>query len=175
MKRMDALMAVGVCLEAGLVLKALGAMLLFLTNLVSIILASMFVFVLVGFVPVRRNLKGWRAYLGPAATVAATALLIMVPLGFTGKGVLRTSERRGLAQEQVVHWLGADPAFRVVRVRPQGKEVRVELVGSGELPSVADLESAISASFGSPVTVTVELIHSKVVTSRNQEGVGSPP
>jgi uncharacterized hydrophobic protein (TIGR00271 family) len=166
---------VGVCLEAGLVLQALGAMLLFLTNLVSIILASMFVFVLVGFVPVRRDLKGWRAYLGPAATVAAAALLIMVPLGFTGKGVLRTAERRGLAQEQVADWLGTDPAFRVVRVRSQRDEVRVELVGGGELPSITELERAISASFGSPVSVTVELIHSEVVTSRGQDGVTPSP
>ena len=62
-----------------------------------------------------------------------------------------------------------------MRVRSRRDEVRVELIGSGELPSVAELERAISARFGSPVSVTVELIHSEVVTSRSQESVAPSP
>jgi hypothetical protein len=57
-------------------------------------------------------------------------------------------------------------------VTPSRNEVRLTLSGSGELPSVAALERAIGGSYGRPVTVTIELFASRVVTSDSQASVG---
>ena len=162
------LSVVGVALEAGQLPQALGAFLLFATNLVSIILASMFVFLLVGFSPVKMVLEARTAIAGPLSMVAMAALLIMVPLGQTGAGVLKSSERRGRAQSHVVSWLGADSTLRLVRVTTMKGQVDVVLTGSGDIPSVSELENAISRSFGSPVKVIVEHFPSAVITSSDQ-------
>ena len=159
---------VGVSLQAGHVQAAFGAFLLFATNLVSIILASMAVFVLIGFSPVKKILEDRKSVADLVSMVAVATLLIMVPLGLTGKGVMQNSDRTRRAQRQAVTWLGADSTVNLVRVTTRGEQVKVMLTGSGEVPSVADLESALARSFGVPVKVTVEHVPSVVITSADQ-------
>jgi len=159
---------VGVALQAGHWHSAFGAFLLFATNLVSIILASMAVFVLIGLSPVKKVLEDRKSIADLTAMVAVATLLIMVPLGLTGKGVLQNSERTRRAQRQVVAWLGEDSAVQLVRVTTRGKEFSVVLTGSGEVPSVAELEKTLAQKFGAPVNVTVEHFPSVVITSTNQ-------
>ena len=159
---------VGIALQAGQWHAAYGAFLLFATNLVSIILASMVVFVLIGLSPVKKVLEDRKSIADLLAMVAVATLLIMVPLGLTGKGALRDSERTRRAQRQTAAWLGADSTVQLVRVTTRGEQVNVMLTGSGEVPSVAELESALAHSFGAPVKVTVEHFPSVVITSANQ-------
>lgn len=161
---------VGISLQAGLWAEATGAFLLFATNLVSIILASCLVFVLVGFAPVKRGEKHGLTNADVVGSVAIVALLIMVPLGLTGHNVLSSISRSGAAQAQVVEWLGPDSSLRLNRVRTTGEHVEVLLTGSGDVPDVAALETALTARFGLPVQVRVELFPSVVVTAASQAG-----
>jgi len=159
---------VGVSLQAGHVQAAFGAFLLFATNLVSIILASMAVFVLIGFSPVKKILEDRKSVADLVSMVAVATLLIMVPLGLTGKGVLQNSDRARRAQRQTEAWLGAESSVQLVRVTTHGEQVNVLLTGSGEVPSVAELEGALAHSFGVPVKVIVEHFPSVVITSLDQ-------
>jgi len=163
---------VGVCLEAQLWQSAVGAFLLFLTNLVSIILASMITFVLVGLAPVKSILRKHRVMTDLVTVVVAAALVIMVPLALTGQGVLKAAARRGATQEAVNDWLDPDSSVRVMRVSTTRGRVHVMLTGSGDVPAVSELESAIVSSTGEPTRVTVEFIPSMTITADTQKTAG---
>lgn len=160
---------VGIALQAGQFHAAFGAFLLFATNLVSIILASMAVFVLIGFSPVKKVLEDRKSIADLISIVAVATLLIMVPLGLTGKGVLKNFDRSHRAQRQVVAWLGGDSGLQLIRVTIQGEQINVLLSGNGKVPPMADLEKTLTQRFDAPVRVTVEHFPSVVITSADQE------
>jgi uncharacterized hydrophobic protein (TIGR00271 family) len=163
------LSVVGITLEAGRLDWALGAFLLFSTNLVSIIIASAVVFILVGFSPIRNFIEGRKAISDLVTMVAVAAILIMVPLGLSGRGLLEASQRSGAVHAHVVEWLG-DSSLRLDRVRARAGETTILLSGSGEVPDISDLEQALYNRFGEQVTVTVEHFPSNILTSGTQGG-----
>ena len=163
------LAVVGVTLQAGQWQDAFGSFLLFATNLVSIILASMVIFVLIGFSPVKKMLEGRKAISDLVTMVALAALLIMVPLGLTGKDVLRESQRTGQAERRVAAWLGPDSTLELLRVTTRKDRVDIVLSGSGEVPSVAELENILGKRFGTPVKVTVQYFPSVVIMASDQK------
>ncbi len=160
----------GIALEAGRWSAALGSFLLFGTNLVSIILASVVVFVLVGFTPIGETIKRRGAISDLLVVVVVAALLIMVPLGLIGEDVLTNSARRAQVQHHVDSWLEGSSTLRLVKIATRADEVNIVLSGTGELPSLEELEDAISASFGRPTTVTVEVYPSVVISYSDAEG-----
>jgi uncharacterized membrane protein len=163
------LSVVGVALEAGRLQAAGGAFLLFATNLVSIIIASTVVFVLVGFSPAGKILESRKAIADLMSTVAIAAILIMVPLGLSGRSVIEASQRTGRVQQHVVEWLGPDSTLRLDRVRTLPGEAIVVLSGNGEVPNIAILERAVRQAFGRHVSVTVEYFPSEILTVADQE------
>jgi len=163
------LSVVGVALEAGQLQAAGGAFLLFATNLVSIIVASMVVFVLVGFSRVGKIIDGRRSIADLMSLVAVAAILIMVPLGLSGRSVIEASQRTGRVQRQVTEWLGPDSTLRVDRVRTRPGEAIVLLSGSGEVPKIAALERALQQNLGRHMSVTVEYVPSKILTAADQD------
>jgi len=168
----------GIALEAGRWSAAFGSFLLFGTNLVSIILASVVVFVLVGFTPIGETIKRRGAISDLLVVVVVAALLIMVPLGLIGEDVLKSSARRAQVQRQVDSWLEESLTLRLVKIATRADEVNITLSGTGKLPSLDGLEDSISASFGRPTTVIVEVYPSVVISYSDAEGrreIGSVP
>jgi uncharacterized hydrophobic protein (TIGR00271 family) len=163
------LSVVGITLEAGRLDWALGAFLLFATNLVSIIVASVVVFILVGFSPIRNVLEGSKAISDFVTMVAVAAILIMVPLGLSGRGLLEASQRSGAVHAQVSEWLG-ESSLRLDRVTARAGEATILLSGNGEVPDIARLEEALHRSLGETLTVTVEHFPSRILTSAEQDG-----
>jgi uncharacterized hydrophobic protein (TIGR00271 family) len=161
---------IGITLEASLYADALGAFVLFLTNFVSIILAAVAVFLLVGLAPVRKMIERRSEIRSVLGTVAIAALIIIVPLTFTGNGVLASSSRQASAQAAVEDWLGDDDSLRLARVETSGTEVDVLITGAGQIPPVEDLEDDIADAFGEPVTLTVEYVPSVVITYSDVTG-----
>jgi uncharacterized membrane protein len=163
------LSVVGVTLEAGQFQSAGGAFLLFATNLVSIILAATVVFVLVGYSPAAEIREHRKAITDIMTTVAVAAILIMVPLGLSGRGVIEASTRYDRVQRRVAEWLGPHSALRIDRVTVRTGEAVVVLSGSGPVPSIAALERALRQNLGERMSVTVEHFPSEVLTSTDQE------
>lgn len=162
---------VGLTLQATLFNDALGAFLLFLTNLVSIILAATLVFFLTGYAPFEELVKNRREVGALLKTVAVAALVILIPLVFTAQGVLSTAGRQSSAQDAVADWLGPDTTFTVLRVVVSGDTVKVFLAGPGELPSAEDLEEQVSAAFEAPAEVEIEWAPTVVVTYSDEDGL----
>lgn len=149
------LAVVGVTIGGGRYADAAGAMLLFLTNFVAIVLSAAVVFALGGFA--RHDLLRARARsilltLTPFVVLAA---LILVPLVFTSEGLLATSSAQRDVQATVEDWLGEDSELQVVGIAITDEGVEVRLRGSRLPPPLEPLQQSIIADLGRPVALSV--------------------
>ncbi|KAA3638966.1 MAG: DUF389 domain-containing protein [Armatimonadetes bacterium] len=162
------LAVVGVTLKDGSSSDALGAFLLFATNLVSIILVASVVFLVGGLAPIesmRENSAKMRTIIG---TVLLGALIIIVPLAFTSEGIIVSAARQSTAQRLTREWLKPETEMTVNRVTVDGSDIAVVISGKGTLPSIETLESDLESQFNEEVTVTVEYFPSEILTSDSQ-------
>jgi len=164
------LSVVGVTLQAGLASDALGAFLLFLTNLVSIILAGSLVLYLTGFAPFKRFVDNRDEILTTIGTVAIAAMIIMVPLIFTAEGILSTSGRQSSANQVVDAWIADVETLQVFAINLDGEEVEIDLTGSGAVPELSALEDALTEEFGAPATVIVEVVPTVTLKYSDADG-----
>jgi uncharacterized membrane protein len=155
---------VGLTLQAGLFEDSWGALLLFLTNLVSIILAAALVFFVTGFAPYRNLRENRSQVLSMLRTVALAAVVIMIPLAFTAEDVVTESSRLRIANDAVASWLeGADLSADQIKV--SGSDVYVFLTGPDEIPPVEGLEADLVDEFATAVDLTIEYARTTVVTT----------
>ena len=161
---------VGLTLHAGMFGDALGAFTLFLTNLVSIILAAMIVFALTGFAPVSKMKENAVEIKRVAITVSIAAVLIAIPLAFTVTSVLATATRQGNAQKAVEEWLEDALELELGLIEVKGSDVLIVVTGPQNIPLIRELEAALTESFGVPVTVEVEHIPAIVVRYSDADG-----
>ncbi len=161
---------VGLTLHAGMYGDSFGAFLLFLTNLVSIILAAMVVFALTGFAPMSRMKENANEIKRVAITVSIAALIIAIPLAFAVSSVLTNASNQSTAQKAAEIWLASTPDLELNHVVVKGHDVSILVTGPARIPPIESLEDALSESFGKPVTVEVEHIPAIVVTYSDAEG-----
>ncbi len=99
------LSAVGICLAAGLLPDAAGAVVLFLTNFVAIVVAGALTFIAVGYGRVDRlgsDVSFARTW---AATLGAAVILLVIPLAATGAQAVRQSTEVQVAKQDIAMWL----------------------------------------------------------------------
>ena len=161
---------VGLTLHEGMLGDAFGAFTLFLTNLVSIILAAMIVFALTGFAPVSKMKENAIEIKRVAMTVVIAVIIIAIPLAFTVSNVLTTAARQTSAQKVVESWLEPTPNIDLNSIEVNGSNVSIILTGSESFPEVPELEDALTDAFDIPVTVIVEQIPSIVVIYSDVDG-----
>jgi uncharacterized hydrophobic protein (TIGR00271 family) len=159
------LSVVGVALGAGRPDDAAGALLLFGTNFVSIVLSAAAVFVLMGVADPAALRRGGRRIALTLAPFVAAALLILLPLLLTTDGLLTTTGQQRTAQDVVTTWLGDDTGLRLADVTVAGGTVSVALTGaSDDLPSLEDLRTALDDALDG--SWAVEVAVTPVVTER---------
>jgi uncharacterized hydrophobic protein (TIGR00271 family) len=154
------LCVVGISLSAGERDAAAGALLLFVTNMLAILLAGGGVLALLGLPraatvelrgPARRN-----AYLA----IAVAVLIVAVPLALTGQALNQQLRAEQQAQQAVRAWLaGTDFTLRAVQVR--GDTVQVTITGPGAPPPFAALVGAVARATGRPMGVELEAVPSQ--------------
>ena len=142
------LATVGIMLEAGQMADALGALLLYATNLAAIILAGVIVFVVTGFVPPRR-LATTSLRLGAATIIAiGVVVAIAIPLFQASINSAEASSQRGEAMAIVRDWLGDDrDLVPDVRFDEDSGRLLVELKGVDYPPDDADLRADLAEAF----------------------------
>lgn len=153
------LSVVGVALAASRPGDAAGALLLFSTNFVSIVLSASVVFVLAGLANPQRLRRQGRQVLLTLTPFVAAALVILIPLLLTTDGLLSSSADGRAAQSAVGNWLGTDSPLSLTDVEVGDSTVTVELAGpSDELPALDTLQSALDdaldGSYALDVVVT---------------------
>lgn len=136
------LCVVGLGLSAGQWSAAWGALLLFLTNLFSILLAGGAVLALLGLGTAATATIHGRRRRRAFLIIALGVLLISIPLTATTIRVSRETLTEYRIVQPVKAWL-AETSYVPESVTASGDEVKLVLVGEGDLPPLSDLESEI--------------------------------
>ena len=152
------LAVVGISLGAQRYDDAGGAMLLFLTNFVAIVLAAAAVFAVAGFARPGQLRARLRPILTTLAPFGALAAVILVPLVFTSQGLIASATAQRQASEVVDTWLGPDPTLQVASIEVQEDEVTIALTGPTGAPPLAPLREALADRLERPVGVTVTVV-----------------
>lgn len=150
------LATVGIALEAGEGTFAMGAMLLYTTNLAAIVLAGAVVFVITGFVPPKRLATTGRRSLAVAAFVAMIVGAIAVPLLRASTSAVEASERQIVAREIVASWLGVIEPTRTPDITFDGDRILVAISSFESPPDETPLVMAMQANFGGDKIVSTE-------------------
>jgi uncharacterized hydrophobic protein (TIGR00271 family) len=151
------LCVVGLTLAAGDFAAAWGAMLLFLTNLLSILLAGGGVLALLGLgAAATQDLHGHRrrnAFL----VIALGVLLVSLPLAATSIRLTRETLTEYGTIQVVREWL-AQSGYEPERIDAHGGVVRLGIWGEGDLPPLSDLEAAIESRTRRPGIVKLRIV-----------------
>lgn len=149
------LATIGVAIELERGDLAEGAFLLYCANLFGIILMSVAVFLLAGFVPFGRlSTVGPRVLMTTLIVAAATAA-VGVPLTLRSLDVAHEADVREHVNRDVLDWLGPTSALEASDVRLDGSRVTVDVVGPAQPPATDELASRLVTTVGHDVEVTV--------------------
>ena len=155
------LSVVGITLQEARYELALGAGLLFLTNVVSIVLAAVTVFVLVGFALLPPDADQRSRLRRVTSVFGAGALVILVPLSFTSQQVWTEAYDEGEAAEEVDDWLEGS-SVELVSVDADGRELDIVLTGPGVPEGTDTLVDDLEERLGYRPEVSLRLLASTV-------------
>jgi uncharacterized hydrophobic protein (TIGR00271 family) len=161
------LCVVGLSLSAGELNAALGALLLFITNFLAIILAGGAVLGILGLNRAARiEVKGTTRRKAFALVIIAV-LFVTIPLVIAGRQATREAFTVVQTRQAAQEW-AAGSGYRVRQVRAAGDTVYIAVIGNGEPPQFEGLVEAVEESVGRSLTVSLELLPSQMFISSNQ-------
>lgn len=139
------LVVVGLTLEAGASGEALGALLLFGTNVAAILLAGSIVMAVFGVHRKAAKVAGEELNRAHAwLVVGAMALVIAVPLALASAGVANQERYRFLIKDVADGW-AESAGWRLVTVETQAGTYTVRVAGPAPAPDPADLKALLEA------------------------------
>ena len=150
----------GIALAEGEWTAAGGAMLLFLTNFLSILLAGGGVLALFGLSAVAVKGLGSNARRSAFMVVALGIILITIPLGTT---TIRIYQQKLIKREAITlteEWVDGT-GYGVSQVDVKGDRVTLAIYGSGERPKLSELGDRLNALVDQPVNVRLVIVPSE--------------
>jgi uncharacterized hydrophobic protein (TIGR00271 family) len=158
------LCVVGIGLSQGNWGAAGGAMLLFLTNFLAILLAGGVVFLLSGLGRLAISDELTRTRRNAFIVVVAATLLVAIPLSITSyQAVVGALENRA-AIDDTEAWL-ADASYEVVGVTVNDDEVVVTVEGDGSLQPLRLLANQLAQTLERPIWVNLRVVPSQIESS----------
>ncbi|GAA0943250.1 DUF389 domain-containing protein [Actinocorallia libanotica] len=157
------LVVAGVCLGDGAFVLALGALVLFLSNMLSLVLAGTFVFTALGYataVPAAGAPRSWTVL-----ALGGLGLLVSIPL------VLSTAANYLLAtwQNRVEHvateWLAGRPGATVTGVRTESTSFHVSIRTPTEPPPAADLLTRLEGVVPDGFSIVIEITWGRTINA----------
>ncbi|WP_219508375.1 DUF389 domain-containing protein [Nonomuraea ceibae] len=149
------LAVVGVCLGRGAGWLALGALVLFLSNLLALILGGIVVFTATGY-GAEAVAESGRSRRRARLVLASLLVLVVVPLSANTvvSWLLTTWSAR--AKAVAAEWISGVPGSSIAGVDVVSRELRVRVQTPGELPPVSGLLGALRGQIPDGVPVVVE-------------------
>ncbi|GAA1993923.1 TIGR00341 family protein [Microbacterium pumilum] len=148
---------VGVCAGQGLWQDAFGALILFLSNVVALVIAGTIVFTMGGYArdpSSSPDANRRRAY----TIVTVLAIVVAVPLAANSIASVAIARWSVTIQQVTSNWLKDEKGARVYDVNWSGLSATVELTtDDGSVPPIDDLRDALSTAIPSYVGVTVDV------------------
>ncbi|MCR8694335.1 TIGR00341 family protein [Rhodococcus pyridinivorans] len=146
------LAVVGVCLGSGAPTLALGAFVLFASNVVALIITATVVLVAAGYS--REAAETVRTRWRRAYAVLSVALVVVaVPMVVNSMASLWARQ----ISAQATQWLDGTPCAEVTGVDWHGTTVVVSVLGPAELPPLDELDAAVDAVL--PWDPTLQVVH----------------
>lgn len=159
------LTVVGLCWQQGAWQQGNGALLLFLTNAVAILLAGGTVFVLIGVVPPGRISEAQERVATAAVGVLGVGALVVLLLLLNGSSLAKAELARAGIDEVLTDWTVEHEDFMVVgrRVLADGTNV-FDLAGPGRPPGLDDLVDDLEDAVADGAEVRVTWVDQQQVT-----------
>lgn len=156
------LATIGITLEANETDLAIGALLLYSTNLAAIIFAGVMVFIATGFVPPQRLANTALQLLVAGVIALAVVVVVAVPLFRASAAAVEAVQDEVTAHAVVVQWL--DGANLSPEVDVENDRVLVRLRGFDAPPDDTELKAALQEELGD-VNVLVEWVRTERATT----------
>jgi uncharacterized hydrophobic protein (TIGR00271 family) len=156
------LCVVGIGLSEGEWSVATGAMLLFLTNFLAILLAGGGVLALLGLSAASTKTLTGTARRKAFITIAIGALLVAIPLAATSIRVAYETTAELQTQRLVQLWLDQTD-FRVTKVEADGRNLNVLINGSGDLPALDELGTDLQSTLGPRIKMNMRVVPSETL------------
>lgn len=163
------LAVVGAALDLGRSDLAVGAGLLYLTNLTAIVLAGGVVFLATGFIPTVRITRLSRQMALSVTLALIPVGLVAIPLYNSLATAVRDGRAAVITSEEVDTWL-SDLQLEVVDVSVDGEKVLVDLTGEHQPPPVDELGRRLDEVLDRRVVLTVNLTERRQVTYETPGG-----
>ncbi len=158
------LCVVGISLQQGQLDAAAGALLLFLTNYLAILLAGGVVLVAIGLGKLAGGQEHTRVRRRGLALFVVGILLVSIPLTLTAyQAVTRTMDNHK-ATAEVEKWL-EDTSYQVVTVTVNDRLVITTIEGSGELKPTQQLANQLAMALDRPVLVNLRTLPAQLGAS----------
>lgn len=157
------LATIGITLEAGERELAIGAMLLYSTNLAAIIFAGVMVFIATGFVPPHRLANTAFQLVAAGFIALAVVVVVAVPLFNRSAEAVAAVQDQITARSVVQEWLNGVDLDPEVHVSDDGRVV-VRLRGFEQPPDDAELIANLQQELGE-VVVLVEWVRTERATT----------
>lgn len=166
------LAVVGVCLGLGRFAYASGALLLFLSNLVALVLCGIVVFAMLGYVGEAIATNDRPGDRRTRVTLIVLTIAVVVPLGLnTVLAYVDTAWERS-AGDAAENWLQDTPGASIQGVDVVGSTIRIAVRAPGDLPPAADLLEALDGRIPDGFDVELDTTVGEVV---HVGTVGDPP
>ncbi|MEM9513639.1 MAG: TIGR00341 family protein [Actinomycetota bacterium] len=152
------LSVVGITVSAGAYDEAGGALVLFTTNALAIIIVGGATFIVTGLTPLRAAQINRQRVSTASAAVVALAVLVVAALGLNGRELANNALDAGRASNAVQTWIGDSDQFSVLSVNVVGNTVEVIIIGPPVgAPSAESLQAQLSDSLGRTVTADLRV------------------
>jgi uncharacterized hydrophobic protein (TIGR00271 family) len=158
------LCVVGISLQQGQLDAAAGAMLLFITNYLAILLAGGVVLVVLGLGKLAVTPEHGRVRRRGLALFVIGILLVTVPLTLSTIQAVNHTMANHTATEEVQHWLEGT-SYQVITVNVNDRVVIATVEGSGELKPTQQLANQLAAALNRPVLVNLRTLPAQLGAS----------
>ena len=136
-----------------------GALLLFATNMVAILIVGGMTFVLTGVTPVRRVTENQYRVRTAILVTCTTAVLVFGALLLNGAQITADTFRQSTVESTISAWLPEGGPHRLVNADINGDTVTAVVVGPSDgLPVVSVLAEDLSAELDDTMRVNVSLV-----------------
>lgn len=148
-----------------------GALLLFATNMLAILIVGGVMFVITGVTPIARLTENQHRTRTSLAAVAGVATFVIGALLLNGSEIARNIATRSHIEGAVESWLDPHVAHDVVDVRIDGDTVTAVIIGPSDgAPEASTLANSLTAELDRETTAIVRLVveerHSATGVSR---------
>jgi uncharacterized hydrophobic protein (TIGR00271 family) len=153
------LSVVGIAYSQGDWMAGNGALLLFLTNMLAILIMGGLTFVLTGVAPLRRAAQNQHRVRTSIGAVAALAAVVLGALLLNGAQIAEDIFEQSSTEDAINQWLDDYPRHSLFRVDLDGDTVTATIVGpTTGAPTAQSLATQLQQDLGGAVTADLRLI-----------------